>query len=95
MMNLLDTNQRLFYRVIDSLNQYLFMMNLLDTNQRLLPPIFHFHCEHVISVYIGKQKQTKNFVIFQNFQKQNFDGGKVLKIQFLFFSLLNHSEITF
>ena len=47
-------------------------------------PIFYFNCEHVLFVYIVKQKQTKNFkdfiknifVDFLNFQISNFVIGK-------------------
>ena len=41
-------------------------------------PIYHFHCKHVLFVYIEKKKK---FADFQNYQKSNFDGGKFLKIR--------------
>ena len=56
-------------------------------------PIFNFNCEHVLFVFIVKQKQTKNFADFikrfrgfSKFSKLLFVRGKFLKIQ----SSINH-----
>ena len=63
-----------FCRETENENKQIFILTRL---LGCFAPIFNFHCEHVLFVYIVK----KNFVDFKNFQKSNFDGGKFLKIR--------------
>ena len=81
----------LFNRILNKYTQFKNRISLLFYHTRLLgrfAPIFYFICEHVLFMYIVKQKLKKfrgfkkrHFVNFKNFQKSNFVRGTFLKIR--------------